>query len=164
MGIQHSQQSAFVKEMQKWESRPVMIGDTMIMPIPIEHGGRLNAPFAEYPKMLVKMIAEAGGYRVNETTIVNDESAERMKLADGWSLTQQDGIARAKAWHTEIATLAANRAFHDARMSPRAQAEAAALDEQHAEHLPAIPETPIRRRQKPSRKPKLQTAAAVHEG
>lgn len=145
MGIQHSQASAFVKEMQKWESRPVMIGDTMIMPIPHDQGGRMNHPFEEYPKMLYRAEAFDGGPKINDSCIVKDESEERLQLGRGYSVSQEAAIDRVRAGQTELATLAANRAFSDARMSPKARAEAAEVDETTVAHLPAIPETPIRK-------------------
>lgn len=43
---------------------------------------------------------------------------------------------------TDIAELAANRAYSDRKMSPEAQREAADMDENVARHLPVIPELP----------------------
>lgn len=145
MGIQHAQASAFVKEMQKWESRPVMIGDTMIMPIPHDQGGRMNHPFEEYPKMLYRVEDSDRQQQVSGYVTVRDESEERMKLGLGWSLSQEEALERARKTQLEVATLAANREFHDARMSPNARAEALSVDQATVAHLPAIPETPIRK-------------------
>ncbi len=46
----------------------------------------------------------------------------------------------------EIAKLAANRAFNERTMSPKARAEAEAADDETDQHLPVIPEQPVTRR------------------
>lgn len=162
MGIHQSPVSAWVKEMSKWEMRPVLIGDTMIMPLPKEQGGRGgDDAFRPYPKLLYR----AG--RPNGTTVqitgyleVKDEAEERLQKGQGWCDGQQAAIDAVHAADQELAVLAANRNFHDRRMSEKAREEAARAESQSSQHLAAIPETPIKRR---GRKPK-QTAAAAAEG
>lgn len=140
MGIAHSQASAYVKEMQKWEMRPVMIGDTMIMPIPPDAGGRLGVPFQVYPKMLYKASREMGGPAISGTLIVHSENEESRERDRGWCEGPEAAVAAIKAQDTEFATLAANRAHTDRRMSDHAKAEAAAHDETTIQHQPVIPE------------------------
>lgn len=158
MGIQHSQASAFVKEMQKWEHRPVLVGDTMVMPIPVEQGGKKDFPFQAYPKMLYRATRADGGPRINGQIQVDDESQERMQLGRGWALSQEDAIALVHAEDQEHARLAANRAYQERVMSEKARIEANAYDETKITHQPAIPETPIKRR---GRKPKTVTPDAA---
>lgn len=146
MGIHHSPQSAFVKEMAKWEHRPVMIGDTMIMPIPVDQGGKANAPFQPFPKMLYRAERADGGPQISGTLIVHSDTEEKRERERGWCEGPDAAIAAVKAEDLEFATLAANRAFQERRMSDHARAEAAAVDEATAQHVPVIPETPKRGR------------------
>jgi hypothetical protein len=152
MSIARNPQDPWIEEMQKWETRPVILNGTLIEPIPLESGGRGGAPRTEYPKMLYRAEAESGGYRISGTKIVPDEGAERIAIGQGWSVTQEDALAQGPARALEIATLAANRAHNDRWMSEAARAEAASVDESTMQHLPSIPETPIRRG--PGRPPK----------
>lgn len=52
-----------------------------------------------------------------------------------------------------VSVSAAERSFHEQRMSPKAQAEAEAVDLTTLSHLGEIPETPIKKRGRPA-KPK----------
>lgn len=147
MGILRSQEDGYVKEMAKFEQRDVVIHGTLVQAIPMSEGGRKDAPFCEYPKMLYKAESADGGPRINAKTIVHDESQERLAIGQGWCARQEDAIARVEDTLREAARLAANRAHNDKWMSEAARAEAQAHDETTIEHLPAIPETPIQRRQ-----------------
>jgi hypothetical protein len=148
MGIQRSQEDSWTREMRKWEQRPVLVNGTYIEPIPFAEGGRGGAPHQEYPKMLVKADYVNGTAQMVDYVIVKNEGEELLQLGNGWSLTQQDAIENIAKRQLELATLAANRAHNDRWMSDKAKAEAAAYDETKAEHVPAIPETPIKPRGK----------------
>lgn len=134
--------------MAKWEQRPVLVGDTYIQPVPREHGGHANHPFEMYPKMLYKASSEFGGAQISGTQIVHDEVQERVALGQGWSDGQEAAIAAVAARETEMAKLAANRAYNEKWMSAAAKAEANEIDEQTMEHLPEIPEARKRGRPK----------------
>ena len=151
MGIAHSQASQYVKEMQKWEQRPVMIGDTMIMPLPVSEGGRMGMPFQPYPKMLYRAERADGGPKISGQLIVHSAQEEAAEVARGWCDGQEVAIAAIKAQDKEWATLAAERAYHERSMSDRARAEAAAVEEASSVHVPVIPETPIKRRGRPKK-------------
>lgn len=135
--------------MAKYEHRPVLVNGTYIDPIPMEQGGKANYPFQMYPKMLYRAELADGGARICETKIIHDESQERMALGGGWSDGQQEAIDQVAAQQLEFAKLAANRAHNDRWMSQAAKTEAAEIDEQTMQHLPAIPETPIKKRGRP---------------
>ncbi len=147
MGIQRSQEDSWTREMAKWEHRPVLVNGTYVEPIPFAEGGRAGAPHQEYPKMLYRAESADGGPKIADYRIVPDSGMEAVALGQGWHVRQEDAIEAVHAHQRELAELAANRVYHERRMSDNARAEAAAVDETTAQHLPEIPETPIRRLQ-----------------
>lgn len=152
MAIPRAQEDSWTKEMAKWEQRPVMINGTYVQPIPYEQGGRGGAPITEFPKMIYRAESADGGPRISGFTIVANEGEERVACGQGYAVTQEAAIAAVHAQHLEFAKLAANRAHNDQWMSDKAKAEARAIDESTMQHVPVIPETPIKRR---GRKPKV---------
>lgn len=140
MGIQHSQESAYVKEMQKWEARPVMIGSTMIMPISQSEGGKAGQGFEPYPKMLFRAVRADGGPRIAGQLVVDSEREEKYQKTLGWHDGQKEAIQAIRDEDTEFARLAANRAHNERLMSDKAKAEARAIDESTIQHQPTIPE------------------------
>lgn len=148
MSIVRSQEDSWTKEMRKWESRPVFINGTYIDPLPREQGGKKDHPFEVYPKMLFRAESAIGGPRICDYQTAGDEETERLWLGRGYAVSQEQALANVAAQELEFARLAANRTYNERWMSDRAKAEAAAIDETHADHLPAIPETPIKRRVK----------------
>lgn len=142
MGIRRSKEDSYIKEMAKWEHRPVEIGDTYVQPIPYAEGGKGGAPHEEYPKWLYKPGIVDGVPAIVASKIVHDESSERIAIGQGWFVKQDEAV---ETLHREYATLAAHRAHEDKRMSEPARAEAARVDEASMAHLPVIPETPIRK-------------------
>lgn len=152
MAIQRAQEDAWTKEMAKWEHRPVLVNGTYIQPIEMSQGGKKEYPFTPYPKMLYRGESADGGPRIAECKTVPDETQERLACGQGWSATQEAALEAVFAQQREFAKLAANRAYNEKWMSDKARAEAQAIDESTMEHLPEIPETPIRR--KPGPKPR----------
>ena len=152
--VQISQQSAYAKEMQKWEALYTQYGPP----------GR---PFEQrdYPMMLYKARRPSQGERaefcklkidgfevgniVLEHVIAETEdhvpSQESMGFGLGGPLGAVERMVKLEKW---MATAAAERADTDRKMSVKAQAEAAVHDERTIQHLEAIPETPIKRMQK----------------
>ncbi len=149
MGIQRSQEDSWTKEMAKWEMRPVLVGGTYIEPIPVAMGGRGGAPFQEYPKSLYKAESADGGPRICAMHVVHDADQQIVAEGQGWSDGQERAIARVGENQREMARLAANRAHNDRWMSDAAKAEAQSVDETTMQHLPVIPETPIKKRGRP---------------
>ncbi len=142
--------------MAKWEQRPVLINGTYIEPIPMSQGGKKDMPYERYPHMLYKAENADGGPRISGYIVANDEEHERRLIGSGWSDGQQEALDRVESQNLEFAKLAANRAANERWMSGKSKAEAAAVDEQTMQHLPEIPETPIRRRGRPvSKKPSV---------
>ena len=89
--------------------------------------------------------------------IVNDEQELAKALEQGWRPTPQEAMERHEAKEQAIGEAAANRAWSERNMSDAAKAEAAAVDASTEDHVPTIPETPIRR--SPGR-PRKTVAAA----
>lgn len=132
--------------MRKWEHRPVLVNGTYVEPLPMDQGGKQNFPHQEYPKMLYRAESADGGPRIADMITVQGPVEEAQQCGRGFSVTQEEAIKQLAAQQLEFAKLAANRAYLEKRMSPNAQAEAAALDETTMQHLPEIPAQPITRR------------------
>lgn len=159
MAIQRAQEDAWTQEMAKWEARDVMVGGTFVQAIPVEQGGRKDAPRKEYPKMLYRGESAMGGPRIGGYKIVQDEGQEHIARGQGWSVTQEAALEAVGAQELEFARLAANRAHNETWMSDKARAEARAVDESTMQHLPVIPTTPIRKRGRPVKvKPETELA------
>lgn len=144
MSIQRSQEDGWTKEMAKWEQRDVLVGGTFVQAIPFADGGRKDMPFAEFPKMIYRGESADGGPRIAACKVVESEGAQLVAIGQGWSLSQEAALEAVSAQQLEFARLAANRAHNDRWMSDKAKSEAQAVDEQTMQHLPVIPETPIR--------------------
>lgn len=80
----------------------------------------------------------------NCLTVGNRDEEERA-VREGWRLGPKEAIDHANALEDAISRAAAERAMADRRMSEKAQREAAEADSQTADHLPEIPEAPVRR-------------------
>jgi hypothetical protein len=151
MGIHRSSDDAYVKELAKWEHRPVVVNGTYIEPIERSAGGKKDAPFEAYPKMLYRGELADGGPRIAQFIVVQDESGELIATGQGFCTTQEAALSGVMDRQRELARQAAHRAHDERWMSDKAKAEAAAIDESTIEHLPEIPETPIRRRGRPAK-------------
>jgi len=146
--------------MSKWETQPVMLGDTMIMPLSREQGGRGPYTYQPYPKRLYKAGRPNGtSIEITGAVTVENEQQHRMQEGQGYHPGPQEAIDAILQSDAEIAKLAANRAYHDRRMSPEAQAEARAAESLSSNHLGEIPRTPIKKRGRPAKK-----AETVAEG
>ena len=138
MAVIHSPDSAYAKESVKWEAQYTPMGPP----------GR---PFQyhHYPMMMHKAGRPPSGLGapiITETTTVTDDTQYGIAKGQGFSDTPGEAVEQFHKRNTEIATLAAERNFHERRMSPAAQAEAEAANAEAVDHLPSVPETPIRRR------------------
>jgi hypothetical protein len=98
---------------------------------------------------LVKRAETGGGVEVVHSARAESEGEMRNFQSRGYG----NGLAAAaealEAGEQERAVLAANRVHGEQRMSEAARAEAAEADAATADHLPSIPETPIKRRGRP---------------
>lgn len=109
----------------------------------------------EFPKRLYKALrqeAPAVGIIYEGFTVHNDDEQRNMQ-SRGYALSQSLALEALEAEQTEHGKLAAERNFEikHGRISERAAAEVRAAEAEYgARHLPAVPETPIRRRRGPN--------------
>jgi hypothetical protein len=138
MGVMWSQDSEYAKERRKWETTHTEFGPP----------GRA-AVFTEFPLMIYRATRPPNGGKdpILEHHIVNDAQEEQNMRSRGFVRGPDHAVQMLEQQERELATAAAERAYQDKRMSEKAQAEAATVDDSTISHVGAIPETPIRRRQ-----------------
>lgn len=134
--------SKYAEEMRKWEAHHSQFGPPGR---PFEHH--------EYPTRMYKASRpQSGGAPlfegVDAGTPQERESLERNGYVWGGQAAALEALEKREF---EIAEAAANRHFTDRRMGALAQLEADRADSATIQHLPAIPETPVKRR---GRRPK----------
>jgi len=124
---------------------------------------RWNTPwvYREFPKMLYLGRVTAGKVEI-EQKVVASEQEEALALGLGWLPKPDDAHTRAEAVEAARGELAAERAWDDRRLSAKAQAEAAVIDQATLRHLPEIPEQP-RRPRKPRPRRTARPAPIVPE-
>lgn len=162
-GVRYSPASAHSKELAKWEMRPLPDGSvTQQMIDAARRAGVHMGAFEhqEYPKAMVRYAQTPNGIQLVENTSVQSEDEERNYLSRGFRTRSDEAIAVVEQENFDVAQAAANRAFHDRRMSETARREAEAVDLSTARHLGEIPaqKLPPKRRGRPAK------AAAVTEG
>ena len=145
MGLQWTQESEYVKELAKHEQRPTSLVPAEML---IALGKPLSPPYQEYPKALYRAKDATGGPAINGFMLARDESHERLLKGQGWSASQEAAIETVHAEKQLFAQLDAERQFAERRMGEKARAEARAVDDSTPAHVPEIPRTPIKRRQK----------------
>jgi hypothetical protein len=146
MGVMWSQDSEYAKERRKWETTHTEFGPP----------GRA-ATFTEYPLMIYRAKRSAtGGPPILEHHIVENELDERNMRSRGFVRGPDHAVEMLDQQERELATAAAERAYHDKRLSAQAQAEAAAVDESTIHHIGDMPETPIHKKGWPKGKPRKQ--------
>ncbi len=143
MGVVFTQESAYAKEMRKWESYPTEFGK-----------GEKPFRMQEFPKALYKLIHVSGkGLEIESSVTVMDADEERKQRAKGFAMLPE-AQERAERQQTEFAKLAAEREYEIAhgRISEKATKEVRQAEAEHgAMHLPAVPETPIKKRGRPAK-------------
>lgn len=141
MAILVSPDSAEGIERLKWET-------------PKSQGGMRCNGYEEYPKAMHKAGRPThGNVMLTESVTAHSADQEAVLRGQGWHASPLDAINAVHQDHVEHSRLAAERHFTERTMSEPAQREAAAVDASTVYHVPAIPETPIRRRMRPTRKP-----------
>lgn len=159
MAVIHSPDSAFAKESVKWEAHYTPMGPP----------GR---PFRyqDYPMHMHKAGRPEGGLGapvIVETCEVTNEQERTAAAQKGFSEGPDAAVRHWHAQQREFATLAAERNFHEKRMSPKARAEAETANMNAVDHLPSVPETPLRHRVSrvtaPARRSHKKKAAPVEE-
>lgn len=134
--------SKYAEEMRKWEAHHSQFGPP----------GR-PYEYHAYPTRMYKASRPAAGgpptfEGVDAHNDAERDSLERIGFVHGG---QAEALAALERREFEIAELAANRAYTDRTMSEKARAEADAADSRTIHHLPAIPETPVKRRGRPKK-------------
>lgn len=123
-----------------------------------QHYGPLGSPgnpyvYREYPKTLYKAGRPSHtNIEITGSITAHDADEEARLRSQGWAVSQEAAIEAVKAQHVEFSKLAAERHYQERFMSEPAQREAAQADEAAGvQHLPAVPETPVRRRGRPAK-------------
>lgn len=150
MAVVHAPDSEFAKEMARWEAHHTQYGPP----------GRPYT-YQPFPTRMYKAARnEHGQSAIVDAATAHDTTEQRNLESRGFVVGgQQAALDALAAQEQEIAILAANRNYHDRRMSEQAQAEARAAEfEAGARHLAAIPETPIKRR---GRRPKAESPVSA---
>lgn len=138
--VMHSPSSAYAKERVKWEAHPSILGQGL-------------RPYVkrDFPMMLHLAGPPEGG--LGAITIIDTRTVGSAREADEWSgrgfrPTPQDALDFYEAQQLEFAKLAAEQNYDvKHKLSPAAGAEVEAAQQAVSGHLPAVPETPIVRRQ-----------------
>lgn len=167
-GIVINPNSELAKELRKWEQFPGPYGKNPGNPY----------VYREYPRLMyLARKLENGKYSCGEVPpdpmfFVTSAQLERETLkvdrfnrscflqvgndtemekayANGYRKTQDEAMAHAEALEQNIATAAAEAAFHAKRMSPQAQAEFAAANAETHEHVVDV--QPQRKRGRPAK-------------
>lgn len=130
MAVTYSPDSAYAQEARKWEGQHSAYGPP----------GRPYQHY-EYPVRLSRAFRPTGGGTVAyESRDAADDHEERNLLSRGFVRGRDTALAALEKAESVLAEGAANRAYHDQRMSPQAQREAAAADAATPAHLASIPE------------------------
>jgi hypothetical protein len=145
--VEWSKDSEYSKERRRWESETHEYGPP----------GRPYV-YRPYPAMVLKAVRpSSGGPPRFEQEIAHSEDEEANLRQRGFVRGPGAALAQLEASERETATLAAERAYVERRMSPQAQEEARQVDESTLEHVPVIEQQPIRRKGWPKGKPRRVT-------
>lgn len=163
-GVVYSPASPWAKEMAKWETSPREDGSVTMGMIREAKAAGLHMgtfEFKEFPRPMYHATQTPTGIKIDRTSdgryatvsVANDEEQRRYE-SRGWSTTEAGAIAIVEADNQAMAEAAANRAYHDRRMSETARREADAIDSTVARHLGEIPEA-----KRPGRRKKIEVPA-----
>ncbi len=156
-GVRYSPASGHSKEMATWEMRALPDGSvTQSMIESARRAGVHHGAFEhqEYPKAMVRYEQTVNGIKFAETRSAQSDTEEANLLSRGFRMKASDAMQVVEDANTAAAEAAANRAFHDRRMTATARAEADAADNATARHLGEIPaeKLPPKRRGRPAKK------------
>jgi hypothetical protein len=132
MGLVINPESEYAKELARWNT-------------PKRDGGFGPDGYEPYPRMVYQAIARNGKAEVGDPAdeqfsarcqlIVRSEAEYDRARAQGWRATPTEALAHAEALQIAIATAAAEASFAAQRMTPKAQAERAALEAKTDKHV-----------------------------
>lgn len=171
-GAMVSLQSELGKKLQEWERKPdwtpeknpfpKMLYRAQHRPDGKRSTGEVNDalfPIQSEKGMIIQPGAAEQWSRRCQLTVYNDDEMKRA-MENGWRAHPKEALEYLEARDNAEAAVTAERHYHDARMSPQAQAEADALDHTTLRHLPEIPEKP-RQRKPMSAETKAKRVAAL---
>ena len=146
MAVIHSPESSAGKELWRWDH-------TTAERNPVDPSIRGMRPVSHqpYPKALYRVI-ERNPLTFEMQTAADEDAVARLTPRGFVVGGQKAAVEAYDAQQREFAALAANRAYQERRMSPAAQAEAAAYDAETDGHVPAIPELPRPKRGRPKKR------------
>lgn len=136
MGVVRTGESAYDKELNKWDT-------------PQRQGGMRPDTYQPFPAMLYKAHQKDNGqWSVNDPfdenwsrrcqMIVRDDTELRRQMEQGWRQSPSDALEYADRLQRAIADAAAERHYADQRLSDSARREAAAADAATNDHVPDI--------------------------
>lgn len=138
------QNTPYAQEMRKYEATHTQFGAP----------GRPYV-YREFPKRLYRAVRrEDKPGIIFDGFTVNDEAEQRNMQSRGYAVSQQAAMDALEAEQTEHGKLAAEREYEikHGRISEKATREVRAAEAEHgATHLPAVPETPIKKRGRPAK-------------
>lgn len=148
-GIVHNPASPYAREMAKWEMAYSPYGP------PGRPREQVGHP--DYPALFYKMKRSTtnGDFLVEHYLEAADDMVARNLESRGYARGQAAGIAVVERAEQAMAVAAAERVFHEQRMSDHAKAEARAADDATGAHVGSIPVTPIVKRGRPAKKAEL---------
>ncbi len=155
-GIVHNPASPYAREMAKWEMGYSLYGPP--------GRPREQVGYQEWPAMFYKMKRSDtnGNFEVEHYQEAADEAEARNLMSRGYRKGRDAAIAFVEETEQALAVGAAERVFHEQRMSEKAKAEAAAADASTSQHVAEVPVTPIKRRGRPRKSSEqIETAAPV---
>lgn len=160
--------SPLAKEMERWEQFPSKWGQNpgnpyvkREFPLMVYRAQKISGkPFIQMPEPMTHDFQTRDSYKAALAKkesfdrgcqrVVQDETELSRAMEDGWRPTPDEAISHALSRDESVARAAAEREYADSRLSEAAQAEVKAAKEAvGGEHLPEIPEKPIRRRGRP---------------
>ena len=152
MAVFYAPETQMAKELRKWEYGNPADG----------YRGYREQVITEYPKVLyLGGLTDDGVIAIIGTGTAGSKSEQARLESQGYTVDQADALRKIEAQQREFAKLAAERHYHERHMSPMAQREVAAHEAETDQHLPSIPETPIKRRR--GRPRKAEVADVGHE-
>lgn len=160
--------SKLAKEMERWEQFPSAWGNNpgnpyKYRPFPkmVYKAQKFNGkPFVTLPEPVRYEYATRDEFKAafdrksnfdtQNQRIVNDESELSRAIEEGWRPSPDEAIALVLSRDEQVSQATAEREYRDQFMSEKAQREIQAAKEAVGnEHLPEIPEKPVRRRGRP---------------
>lgn len=144
-GIVYNPATPHAREMAKWEMGYSPYGPP--------GRPREEIGYQAWPAMFYKMRRSDtnGDFLVEHYQEAGSETEALNLEAVGYRLGQTAAIAYVEGLEQAVAVAAAERAYSDRKLSPRARAEAAAADEASGQHVGEVPITPIKRRGRPKK-------------